>query len=298
VADNAPDSHVSVRGRPPSNHALARLAVCGKCGARMTGYTSPYRRKSDGGRRREYRCINYHRGTGLCDASPIDAVLVDSAIASGLRELLVDFEGWRQRIEERHDAERAGLARQAEVAERELGAQRHKTNACEAKWAEYLATDEHKADVVLPIVEKERANLGRAEKRAQAARDALASVPTEAPMDSMLDFMNDLQKAINRCLDDSRSLGEINLALRDLFASFKLSAGPKIEWRPGRGIRFSGTRTEILVQPYLRADVLDWARDWALADHEGWPKLIPTDEPPPPLHSLIAPCDNAESAQA
>jgi hypothetical protein len=53
-------------GRPAQNHALAKLAVCGKCYERMYAVTSRYRRK-DGSRRRTYACHNYHFGTGECD---------------------------------------------------------------------------------------------------------------------------------------------------------------------------------------------------------------------------------------
>jgi hypothetical protein len=291
--DNAPDAHPAPRdGRPPSNHALARLAVCGRCGGRMTGYTASYRRK-DGTRKRTYKCRNYHHNTGVCDQGPVDGALVDAAVTSDLRTLLVDFEAWRGRIEDRHNAERGGLARQVERAEEELAAQAHKTEKVEAKWSEYLATDERKADLVLPMVERERTELAEAEVRARAARDAFASVPTEAPVDAMLDFMSALQRAITGRLDDTDSLAEVNVALRELFSCFRLSVGPRIYTRDGK-VRFDGERREILIQPFLRADVLTWARDWALAEHEGWPKLVPTDEEPPPLHHLAA--DLSETA--
>jgi hypothetical protein len=47
--------------------------------------------------------------------------------------------------------------------------------------------DEAKADLVLPMVERAQRALGDAEKRLQAARDALTSVPEEPPHDALFE---------------------------------------------------------------------------------------------------------------
>jgi hypothetical protein len=96
--------------------------VCGKCYERMYAVTSSYRRK-DGPRRRTYACHNYHFGTGECDARPIDAELVDREVVAGLDKLLVDFEGWRAQIEDRHTSERNRLADEVAKAPRPVATQ-------------------------------------------------------------------------------------------------------------------------------------------------------------------------------
>jgi hypothetical protein len=71
-------------GRPNQNHALARLARCGRCGERLYAVTSSYRRK-DGTRARSYMCHAYKQGTGTCDAKPIDAEVLDAGRDRGPR---------------------------------------------------------------------------------------------------------------------------------------------------------------------------------------------------------------------
>lgn len=275
-----PSEHVI--GRPAQNHALAKLARCG-CGERLYAVTSSYRRK-DGSRARSYQCHAYRFSTGTCDAQPIDAEVVDAAVIAGLDTLLVDFEAWRRRIEDGHNTERGRLAGEVERAQRAHDDQASKTEAMEAKWSEYLVTDEHKADLVLPMVERGRDDLTAAQRRLTAARDALASVPTEAPADAMLDFANDLQAAIRGRLDQSGgTMGEVNQALRELFVSFE------VRETPGNGL-FDG----ILIQPWLRVDVIAPSSDretgWP------WPALVKPDQDPPPLRWL-SPEENVPNSQ-
>jgi site-specific DNA recombinase len=254
-------------GRPAQNHALARLAVCGRCGEGMYAVTSSYRRK-DGSRARSYVCPAYHASTGTCDAKPIDAEAVDAAVIAGLDSLLVDFESWRQRIEDSHAADRSHLAGEVARAVKARDQQAVKAEKVEAKWSEYVtAGDDGKADLVLPMVEKERQALVEADRRLTAAQDALASIPTETSADAMLDFANALRESVRGRVDPTGTMAEVNEALRELFVSFWLFE------TPGDG-PFAG----VAVVPYLR--------DGVIAPEDEWAPVVRAGAEPPPLRWL------------
>ena len=107
-------------GRPTRRYALAKLAVCGRCGERMYASTSPYVRKSDGGQRRRYVCANVKFGTGLCDQPPIDAERVDAAVVDYLDRLFVDVESWAGELEAAADAQRLAVEAALPEARREV----------------------------------------------------------------------------------------------------------------------------------------------------------------------------------
>jgi hypothetical protein len=136
---------------------------------------------------------------------------------------------------------------------------------------------------VLPIVERERQASLEAERRLRATRDALWSVPAEAPADAMLDFANSLQTAISGRLEATGTMGEVNQALRELFEVFRIHetqyAGP-IENQDG-SVGFTlahPTRKAIMVAPFVKLSVAHGISD-------EWPMLV-SDTAPPPLRWL------------
>jgi hypothetical protein len=135
------------------------------------------------------------------------------------------------------------------------------------------AGDDAKADLVLPIVEREQQSQTEAERRLRAAQDALASVPTELPADAMLDFANALQEAIRGRVDKTGTMGEVNRALRELFTCFVIRESP------GAGL-FDGIYIEPWLRPGAVAPPSDPELGWA------WPQLVKTDGDPPPLRWL------------
>ena len=293
-------------GRPSQNHALAKLAVCGQCHERLYAVTSSYRRK-DGSRARSYVCHNQHFKTGVCDAKPIDAEYVDRVVLAGLDTLLVDFDGWRTQIEDRHAGERTRLADEVAKAQRDHNAQATKTEKVEAKWSEYVAADDSKADTVLSMVEQQRLALTQAQARLTAAQDALATIPTEAPTDAMLDFANALQEAVRGRLDETNSLGEVNAALRDLFEAFVLrevehadTEGGHWKTRADGSVAFVTDLPpirRIFIQPFLLGSVGERIIEhWhgielvsygpGTGEVDGWEVLHDADQPPPPLRWL------------
>jgi hypothetical protein len=111
---------------------------------------------------------------------------------------------------------------------------------------------EAKAEIVLGILQRRREERERAEARSQAARDALASIPEEAPADSMLDFYNSLAGAVRGRLDGADTMLKVRDALADLFQHFDLSPTPE----------------GILIRPVLSADTAERI----LAGVEDWPE--------------------------
>ena len=81
----------------------------------------------------------------------------------------------------------------------------------------------------------------RIETRPQATEAALDQIPTQAPADAMLDFYNELGRAIKGRLTGAGTLARVNDALRDLFSGFFLQAtgGPcgfaRAPWGPEKG---------------------------------------------------------------
>lgn len=274
-----------VQGRPNENHILARLAVCGECGGRMFAKTSSYKRK-DGTKAHSYSCQNTHLGTGLCHASPINAELVDQAVVANLPKLFPDFEKWQARIVEAHDTERRKLEGEVDRAETDFDKQRSKAKKVEAQWSEYVAEgDTENAKAVVGIVRREQESADRAERRLQAARDALASVPTDAPTDAMLDFASAMQNALKGRLDQTDgTVKQINQTLRELFVEFHVHETAD-GWRDGDededttydrelNATFHKTRKAVVIQPFARAD----------GDH--WPLWLSEADEAPPLQWL------------
>lgn len=220
----------------------------------MHAKTSRYWRH-DGSRGRSYVCRAAMLGE--CDAPRIDAETVDTAIIDHLDTLLIDFDGWRSRIESGHVAERERMTREVERAERDREAQADRTARVDAKWSGYVAEDDDaKADLVLPMVKRERDALASAELRLTATKDALASVPDDAPADAMLDFANALREAVRGRLDASRTMAQVRASLADLFESFELRVAPWAGREPHGAVVFDGgERGAVWIQPVLHAGV-------------------------------------------
>ncbi len=139
--------------------AGSRLAVCSARGERMYCQTAPYVRK-DGSKRRTYRCGNVKACTGVCDAKPVDAEAVDTAVMERLHDLLPDFERWIEQIEDRHASERERLALLVERAEAEVTAARGTVAKHEKRYRDAVAADDDtKADLMLEFVQEARRDL-------------------------------------------------------------------------------------------------------------------------------------------
>jgi DNA invertase Pin-like site-specific DNA recombinase len=266
-------------GRPSRNHALASLATCARCGSRMIGETSSRPRK-DGSRKRSYVCVLVHGSSGACDMPRLDAALVDAWVVEKLPELLSDFNAWRERLMDRHATDRERLEGEVATAEESLVATARGVMPIEQKWASYVEQGRDRdAEMVLPILQRKRDEVAMAERRLQAARDALASVPENAPVDAMLDWISALRNAIAGRLDDTGSMYEVNQALRELFDAFLLDATPSVHMRDGQA-RATTQATCVVAQPILASGVAH-----ALAELVS-PELIEPNSDAPPMSLL------------
>jgi hypothetical protein len=203
-----------------TNHALARLAVCGRCFEVMRPVTSTYRRK-DGSRHRKYVCRHVRDGTGLCDAPAIDAELIDTHVVNELHRYLGDFETWREQLLSGYANERERIRQEVEAARADLAEQEARVDRTDG-YIE-LAETESEAKAAMRAAANAEAERQRRRLRVDAAETALAEVPDEAPADAMLDFYNELSAAVRGRLEGASTIARVNDALRDIFKRFVLT---------------------------------------------------------------------------
>jgi hypothetical protein len=246
-------------GAPARRHLLARLAVCAECGERMYAVTSPYRRK-DGTKARQYVCHAYKFGTGLCDAKPVNAEVVDTAVMESLHDVLPDFEAWIAAIEDRHADERARLAQLVEKAEAERDRQEANVGRHERRYRDAVASDDDtKADLLLEFVAQARRDVEDAETRLKATKDAFDSIPDKARSDRLLDFAIGLRDAIRGKVDRAHSVDQVNRALHEAFESFLI-------WRQTDDepacLQPSYAAGCVAIEPILRPEITTGLFDW------------------------------------
>jgi len=277
-------------GRPPRNHALANLAVCGVCGARMRPQTSNYVRK-DGTRRRYYQCGNQLSGAG-CTGPVVSAELVDAALVAELDRLLIDFDAWRDQIETGQSDERARIRAELERAERDRDEQERRYDAVQRRWADYVAAgDDSKADLVIGTVERERDALVQAERRLTATQDALDSIPEHADSDALLDFGNALKAAVRGRLGEANgSMEAVNRGLCEVFHSFILRDESWWGTENGTVVWDHPTRRGVTIAPVVRLEIAQ-----SLGDAE-LPWVVSADDEAPPLRWLTVPGENPRGA--
>jgi hypothetical protein len=273
-------------GRPHVNHALAGLAVCGRCIWRsgrvevMRPITSTYRRK-DGSRKRTYVCRHVQGCTGVCDMPPVDAELIDTHVFNGLQNYLGDFEAWRDQLLSGYASERQRLERELCTAVESCEQQERDCEKADRLGS--VATTDSEAKAALRIAAKAHDELERQQRRLKATQQALDQVPTEAPADQMLDFYNELSAAIRGRLEGANTIARINDALRDVFAFFMVEDHPRHPGIPP----YDG----IIVTPLLRTSdgVVRGAPDGFV--------INPDEQITPPLRKLHAPSRQLTNAQ-
>jgi site-specific DNA recombinase len=268
-------------GPPHRNHALAGLALCGRCvingrNETMRPITSTYRRK-DASRKRTYVCRHVHDCTGLCDAPPIDAELIDTQVVNELQRYLGDFEAWRDQLESGYASERQRLERELSVAATAFEEQEQAATRADRLGS--VATTDAEAQAALRIAAKAHKELELRRRRLEATQRALDEVPDQAPADAMLDFYNELSAAVRGRLAGANTIGRVNGALRDIFDAFILEPPPHVLGDEG-----------IFVIPVLRKDGYEF--DQWLERIGDLGDCIGEDEPTPitpPLRTLQAP---------
>jgi DNA invertase Pin-like site-specific DNA recombinase len=203
-------------GRPVGRYALAKLAVCGRCGDRMYAVTSPYRRK-DGTRARHYVCANYRDATGACDQPKMRADLVDRAMIAHLDSFFLDFDAWTEQATSARRSERNALTPQLEAArERAKKLGRAESKAAD-KLADALASDNDLADTYAEAKRRAAQDRTQAEAAVSDLEQAVTELDEDVPADALLDFWNDLAKSVRGVTDVNSPLEKVNAHLRTIF---------------------------------------------------------------------------------
>ena len=247
-------------GRPPEGYVLAGIAVCGECGSPMRTETGRYVRK-DGTSPRRYVCQAHLERVGVCSAKPVDAGLVDPSVIDRLPALLGEVDGIRARAADARAAERRRL--EAEVQEAtedvkrsERGAERANRRAAVL----FEAGEDEKAEAALEVAATSRRRREDAIGRRDAALDALSTAGEPAdPEAEQTAFYERLRELLAGRLaeasdNDRRDVKRLNLALRDFFESFELTA----------------TKGGVQVMPMLS----EAAAARILADIRAWPGSV------------------------
>ncbi len=265
-------------GRPARRHLLTGLATCGVCGSPMYTSTSAYKRK-DGSRARQYQCRGYRSSDGTCDVR-FEAEAADTAVIERLHKLLPDFVGWIGQIEDRNAGDRQRLVDVVGRAEHDRDAQTVIVEKHERRYRQAVADDHPKADLLLDFVQQARQDLAAAETRLTATRDALASVPTEAPRDALLDFATSLRDAIASKVERAHSVEAVNRILVANFEAFRFH--PPGDPESVDPTDFVLDASSAWIEPVLRAEVVEVITDRQLASGHAEP------EPAPPMAWIAA----------
>lgn len=210
-------------GRPTIRFALAKIAVCDRCGESMYSRKSPYKRK-DGSHARHYLCANVHGETGLCDAPKVNAEKVDTAIISYLDGLFVNFEEWQDEVARGRASKRDAVNADLKRAQNRLDEAVRREARVRRTWAdsEEGSTPRRMAEASFEELAAEREDAkARVERleRTLAAEEALT--PTT---DDMLDLFNELAGSVRGGDDDS--MRELNERLQAQFEAFRIDTMP------------------------------------------------------------------------
>ena len=138
--------------------------------------------RKDGSRRGIYLCRHVADVTGLCDAPPIDAELIDTHFVNELQRYLSDFEAWRDQLQSGYGSEHERLERELSTAADSCSEQERICDRLER--AIGLADDEAQTKVAMRAAAKAEEDLARERTRLVAVQQALEEVPDEAPADA------------------------------------------------------------------------------------------------------------------
>ena len=280
-------------GRPPLGYVLARLATCGECGSPVDCVTvrTP---KKDGTRSRRYYCRAHRERPQDCSALPVDAQLVDRAVAANLTSFLGDVSLWRDRLTQGREAERAKLRGEVERARSDLVRLERAVERIGAAYAEHVERGETEdANAVREVLVGKRAERDRAELRLQAAETALADVAgDDEPIDPLLDFYSGLREALSgRVADADGDVRRLNAAMRDYFQRVELRQVPE-------GVAVVPVLSASGIERVVRAVLEPEDAEWALGGHQlkddeihgecGPPGVLARPREAPPLREITA----------
>ncbi len=216
-------SPVRKAGRPPVGYLLAGRVTCGECGGPCRVQTDR-KRRPDGSPLRRYVCTahrNHHKDSAeWCPALPYDAEPADKTVLAGIDSLLGDADSLRAQLD-------AGRVAEVERMGQVVTAAREDTEKAERVAAKALERyeqaleegDEEAAEIALSVVRRKREEVSRADKRLNAALDALNAQPARNDGDVLARVWEALSGRVKDAEGDVRKL---NIALREWFERFEL----------------------------------------------------------------------------
>lgn len=199
-------------GRPPAedSYFLRSIGRCAKCGATL------YTREQAAGRM--YVCANRRTGTGLCDAEPIPAALLEGWVLQHLDVFVGQAEAWiDEQVQQRgaeHDNRIAALERErAMLADLDRQRDRQMT-----EYRRMVAAGDRLARYALEEVERidqERDGQERAIAEAEAVVSEWQGPPD---VDAALDFYTGLVDLVHGRIKQAQGARELNQALAHVLA--------------------------------------------------------------------------------
>lgn len=213
-------------GRPPEGYVLARLAVCGTCGARMDVVTSRHLR-TDGSRARRYVCRAHRERPQDCAAQPIDGTVVDRGFVANLEHFVGDLQQWWSRLTDSREREVERLQREVAAAREDLDRGEALLSRMRARYERALSdAEDDKAEALLDTLGARRADNRAAEQRLTACMDALGDAEARGgSSDPVLDLYNGLRAEIAGRVEGARGdVKRLNVAMREFFDRVELTA--------------------------------------------------------------------------
>jgi site-specific DNA recombinase len=194
--------------RGGADFILRGIAFCRPCGA-------PFYTRADHGRR--YQCRDARRGTGLCDAPPIPADVLERHVLNHLDTFIGSVEGWlREQAAElsvaQHQREAAIDDKRKTLAKIQTRRARHLV-----EYEKLVAADSPVAYVALEVVAKIDAE--RDQQARMIADDEAVAAEWGAPvMDAALDYYNRIVDVIHGRVRQAQGTEALNRALASVLA--------------------------------------------------------------------------------
>lgn len=246
-------------GRKPTDDSyfLRGIARCLRCGAAL------YTRRQAGGRM--YVCAHRRQGTGLCDAPPIPAELIEGHVLRHLSSFVGSVEGWlAEQVESRTAEHQARVA----AVEREcarLPALERKRDKLMARYVRMDDEGDRLARLALEAVEScdsEIAEVAAAVAQAEAVVGEWTGPPD---VDAALDFYNGLVDFVTGHVQHARGAVELHRALSQVLTGLWAEVEPE--------------RDRLLVEFELNGH--DWRHDTLASGTQIAPELAHRPTLPP-----------------
>ncbi len=214
-------------GRPTfDRYMLSELAQCAVCGDSMQASSNRATRRYICRSRKEHAKGSPHH----CDGPTFAADVVDRIVLAGLHDMLADAANLHDRLLAGHNAERERLVKTADDAKRDHDKATKAVMQMEARYAKGAESGQAEAELetILGATQVSRTNAKRAQKRLEAALDAITALGGQPAAEGADAVLERLWRSLSGQLDAvSGDIAAMNALLREWFAAFEISADGK-----------------------------------------------------------------------